>query len=322
MKSKIALIKLSALGDIAHAALVPQLIKAKLASAHITWVADSRFEQAARLINGVDEVLALPIKDGKLKKSLELIKKAGKFDIAIDMQGLLKSAIISKMLSPLVAGFSFSSAKERVASFFYSRKFKISYNANIINRNTLLAAFALEFSLDKSEILNKKPCFKFSPQKPQQNGKKRILIAPFASEPSKAYQGFKDVINSLAKEHELYVCYWGESEHKIALSLTQNSSAKPVSMELKDMISFISHCDLIIGNDSGISHIAWAQNRPSITLFGNRPARRNSYETLINISIAAPTKRPINARKIDKSNLCINNIPPAKIINEAKRLLK
>ena len=186
-------------------------------------------------------------------------------------------------------------------------------------RNLKLTAFALGFSFSEDEILAKQPCFSVSQSK-FESSKKKILIAPFASEPSKVYDKFSDVIAQLDEpQNEIFVCYNGEKEEKEALNLIKNSNAKPLNLSLKELVSFISGCDLIIGNDSGVTHIAWAQNRPSITLFGNRPAERNAFASPVNLTLDAGKK--IDAKKIDKSDFCVRDIAPQAIANAAKRLL-
>ena len=79
-------------------------------------------------------------------------------------------------------------------------------------------------------------------------------------------------------------------------------------------------CDLIIGNDSGITHLAWAQNYATITLFGNRSGARNAFATPKNLIIQATPKHEIDAFHIDKRDFCINDIDPAQIIAKAKGL--
>ena len=186
-------------------------------------------------------------------------------------------------------------------------------------RNLKLTAFALGFSFSEDEILAKQPCFS-AQQSKFESQKKKILIAPFASEPSKIYDKFGDVIAQLDEpQNEIFVCFNGENEEKKALNLIKNSNAKPLSLNLKELVNFISSCDLVIGNDSGVTHIAWAQNRPSITLFGNRPSGRNAYATPVNLTLDAGKK--IDAKKIDKSDFCVRDIAPQTIANAAKRLL-
>ena len=318
----IAVIKLSALGDIVHAVVILQFIEKHLPKAKITWFADAKFSDILFLCPKISRVVSLPLKNGEYKKSLELIastKQEGKFDYVIDLQGLIKSAAVAKLLGKNSYGFDKFSVKEPLAALFYRHKFNCDYGENIILRNLKLTAFALGFSFSEDEILAKQPCFS-AQQSKFESSKKKILIAPFASEPSKIYDKFSDVIALLGDpQNEIFVCFNGEKEEKEALNLIKNSNAKTLNLSLKELASFISSCDLVIGNDSGVTHIAWAQNRPSITLFGNRPAERNAFASPVNLTLDAGKK--IDAKKIDKSDFCVRDITPQAIANAAKRLL-
>ena len=315
---KIAIVKLSALGDIVHAAIVLQFIKKHHPNAHITWLVDARFASLLKDHPLIDELVVLPLKQS-FKQSYKILKTLGKFDKVIDLQGLFKSAVVAKIIGKQTYGFSRESVKEKIAARLYRHKFKIDYNENIIIRNLALVAFALNFSFEASEILEKAPYFEVSEIYKNESGKKRVLIAAFASEESKIYNKFKDVIR-LLEGCEIYLCYGSESEKVRAEAIISGTSAKLLEkLSIKEMISFIASCDLVIGNDSGLTHLAWAMNRPSITLFGNRPSHRNAYITDKNLVI--DMGKQIDARSIDKNDFCIREIFPETIANFAKRLL-
>ena len=315
---KIAIVKLSALGDIVHAAIVLQFIKKHCPNAHITWLVDARFASLLKDHPLIDELVILPLKES-FKKSYKIIKTLGKFDKVIDLQGLFKSAVVAKLLGKEIYGFSRESVKEKIAARLYRHKFKIDYNENIIVRNLSLVGYALNFSFDRDEILKKSPCFEICKKFKNESGKKRVLIAAFASEESKIYDKFKDVIR-LLEGCEIYLCYGSESEKARAEAIISGTSAKLLEkLSIKDMIDFIASCDLVIGNDSGLTHLAWAVNRPSITLFGNRPSHRNAYVTDKNLVV--DMGKQIDARSIDKNDFCIREIYPETVANFAKRLL-
>ena len=315
---KIAIVKLSALGDIVHAAIVLQFIKKHRPNAHITWLVDARFASLLKDHPLIDELVVLPLKDS-FKKSYKIIKTLGKFDKIIDLQGLFKSAVVAKLLGKEIYGFSRESVKEKIAARLYRHKFKIDYNENIIVRNLSLVGYALNFGFDRDEILKKSPCFEICKKFKNESGKKRVLIAAFASEESKIYDKFKDVIR-LLEGCEIYLCYGSESEKARAEAIISGTSAKLLEkLSIKDMIDFIASCDLVIGNDSGLTHLAWAVNRPSITLFGNRPSHRNAYVTDKNLVV--DMGKQIDARSIDKNDFCIREIYPETVANFAKRLL-
>ena len=297
--------------------MVIQFIRKHIANAHISWFCDARFEQIARLLAGVDEVVALPLKDKKFLKSFGVLRqKQGQFDIIIDLQGLLKSALVSRSLGKNIFGFDRFSAKEGLASIFYTHKYSCNYDKNIILRNLELCAFALNFSFDEKEILAKEPCFLKNSRIPS----KKILIAPFASESSKCYAHFASVIKGAKEFAQCFLVAGSELEREKATKLASSGATLLAPLDLAQILEFMDTCDLIIGNDSGITHLAWAQNYATITLFGNRSGARNAFATPKNLIIQATPKHEIDAFHIDKSDFCINDIDPAQIIAKAKGL--
>ena len=315
-----------------------QFIRKHIANAHISWFCDARFEQIARLLAGVDEVVALPLKDKKFLKSFSILRqKQGQFDIIIDLQGLLKSALVSRSLGKNIFGFDRFSAKEGLASIFYTHKYSCNYDKNIILRNLELCGFALNFSFDEKEILAKEPCFLKNSRIPDKNSRipsdetripdknsripnRKILIAPFASESSKCYAHFASVIKGAKEFAQCFLVAGSEPERKKATKLASSGATLLAPLDLAQILEFMDTCDLIIGNDSGITHLAWAQNCATITLFGNRSGARNAFATPKNLIIQATPKHEIDAFHIDKSDFCINDIDPAQIIAKAKGL--
>lgn len=315
-----------------------QFIRKHIANAHISWFCDARFEQITRLLAGVDEVVALPLKDKKFLKSFEILRqKQGQFDIIIDLQGLLKSALVSRILGKNIFGFDRFSAKEGLASIFYTHKYSCNYGKNIILRNLELCAFALNFNFDEKEILTKEPCFLKNSRIPNKNSRipsdetrisnensripnRKILIAPFASESSKCYAHFASVIKGAKEFAQCFLVAGSEIEREKATKLASSGATLLAPLDLAQILEFMDTCDLIIGNDSGITHLAWAQNYATITLFGNRSGARNAFATPKNLIIQATPKHEIDAFHIDKSDFCINDIDPAQIIAKAKGL--
>lgn len=277
----------------------------------------------------MDEVVALPLKDKKFLKSFGILRqKQGQFDIIIDLQGLLKSALVSRSLGKNIFGFDRFSTKEGLASIFYTHKYSCNYDKNIILRNLELCSFALNFSFDEKEILAKEPCFLKNsripsdetriPNKNSRIPNRKILIAPFASESSKCYAHFASVIKGAKEFAQCFLVAGNKPERKKATKLASSGATLLAPLDLAQILEFMDTCDLIIGNDSGITHLAWAQNYATITLFGNRSGARNAFATPKNLIIQATPKHEIDAFHIDKSDFCINDIDPAQIIAKAK----
>lgn len=277
----------------------------------------------------MDEVVALPLKDKKFLKTFGILRqKQGQFDIIIDLQGLLKSALVSRSLGKNIFGFDKFSTKEGLASIFYTHKYSCNYDKNIILRNLELCSFALNFSFDEKEILTKEPCFLKKSRIPNKNSRipdkksripnRKILIAPFASENSKCYAHFASVIKGVKEFAQCFLVAGNKPEREKATKLASSGATLLAPLDLAQILEFMDTCDLIIGNDSGITHLAWAQNYATITLFGNRSGARNAFATPKNLIIQATPKHEIDAFHIDKSDFCINDIDPAQIIAKAK----
>ena len=162
---RIAIVKLSAMGDIVHAMIVLQYIKSFNQQITIDWIVEESFKDLLKFNPHVNKIHSVNFKDAKKNKSiLALFKEFNRlrnhdfYDLVIDMQGLLKSAIVSKLLpSKQIVGFDKFSAREKLASKFYNKRFNFSYEANVIIRNIALIEFALGFSVEKHQIYNKVP---------------------------------------------------------------------------------------------------------------------------------------------------------------------
>lgn len=329
---KIAIVKLSAMGDIIHAMLALQFIKKSNPNIKIDWFVEEAFSQVLENNPHIDNIYTLNLKSIKKdKKSLFTeIKKAknyskNSYDLVIDAQGLIKSAIVSKLIGKKVAGFDKNSTRESLASFFYKNKIFSDYCKNVIERNLDVILTPLNLSYTKDEILNKNPFlfFKESDKKADEylsKNSKNILFIVGASWPSKIYSKEKFAkISNILNENVLIA--WGSSEEKeIAEYICKNSNSKILpKLNLNDLKYLVSKVDLVIGNDTGPTHMAWALNIPSITIFGCTPGLRNTYETKINKIIESNSK--VDPLKLNREDFSINDINENDIVKIAKDLL-
>ena len=154
---RIAIVKLSALGDIVHAMVVLQFIKKFNQEISIDWFVEEQYKGLIEDHPQINKVRLVRLQKAKKKKSiLTLVKDLNKlrhhdlYDLVIDMQGLIKSAIISKLLpSKEIIGFDKFSTREKLASNFYNKKLNCPYETNIIERNLSIVAFALGTNFQK-----------------------------------------------------------------------------------------------------------------------------------------------------------------------------
>ncbi len=326
---KIAIVRLTALGDIINGTVVLQLIKKHYPDAKIEWFCEEAFASILQDHPDLKRVHSVPVKRIKTTKDLTLLqtttkalKASGPFDKIIDMQGLLKSAVVARLIGKATHGFDKASARESIAAWFYKSSSNIPYESNVIKRNIDVVADALEFSVSDAEILAKKPCFPSQP-KPAFLASKRqnIALVIGASWPSKEYPKEKFIELSLALKDAQCILIWGsEKEHDYATFIAEHTSNVTIApkLSLQELTATIEHCDLTIGNDTGPTHLAWAMNRPSITLFGPTNTRM-IYETPINL--ACESNSPVNIMKINKQDFSIKDINVEDVMAKAKKLL-
>ena len=328
---KIAIVKLSAMGDIIHAMVALEFIKKHNPNTKIDWIVESAFKEVLEGNPNIDNILELNLKSIKKNKAeifnqIKLARSYAKnsYDLVIDAQGLLKSAITAKLLGKKIAGFSKNSIREKIASYFYNIKVDISYAANTIDRNAKVLSEPLGFSISKEDILNKSAFLFFKDSKKVDNllakDKKNIVFIIGSTWESRNYpkEKFVQIANEL--KENILVCWGNEEEYQKAQFIELNSpyaKATP-KLNLNELKALIAKSDLTIGNDTGPTHMAWGLNRPSITIFGPTPISR-VYITNINRVIKSSSK--VNPYKLNKQDFSIREIEVKKIVDLAKELL-
>ncbi|AFI02069.1 lipopolysaccharide heptosyltransferase-1 [Helicobacter pylori PeCan18] len=332
---KIAIVRLSALGDIIVSAVFLALIKERFTNAQIEWFVDERFSAILEHSPYIDKLhpIALkstlttfnPLKIFKLFKSL----RAYEYDIVIDMQGLIKSALITQMLkAPKKVGFDCASAREGLSAFFYSQKVSIAYNEPVLKRNFTLLSHAL--NLPKKEISqglssrSKVFSYQDSPKIDALNlneNKLKILFVLETSKINKTYpiERFKEL--ALALENFQICLLWHAGEDKATALYGALKNQCDVlllpKLTLNEVKALLFKMDVIIGGDTGITHLAWALQKPSITLYGNTPMERFKLESPINVSLTGNSNANYH-----KKDFSIQNIEPKKIKECVLNILK
>ena len=329
---KIAIVKLSALGDIIYAMTVLQFIKQHLPDSTIDWIVEEGFKDILTNNPDINEIHTVNLKKAKQKKSLKLLfnelkklRKLPKYDIVIDTQGLIKSAIVARTIpSDKTFGFDKHSLRESFAAKFYTDTCAINYDENIVKRNAAVISSALNIIISHDNISNKHP-FLFSDSQISSglfsNTKANIALIPGASFESKIYP--VDQYAQITKELDAnFIVLWGnEPEKLMAGKIQQISQGVRIAnkLTLNDLKVFIAQMDLVIGGDTGPTHMAWALNTPSITLFGSTPGYRNTYATTINRIIESKSR--VNPYKINKNDFSIKTIQVNDIVKISKELL-
>jgi heptosyltransferase-1 len=310
-----------------------QFIKKNYPNAVIDWIVEEGFKDI--LINNphINQIHTINLKQVKQQKSLRLLfkelrklRKLQKYDLVIDTQGLIKSAIVSRTIpSDKTFGFDKESLRESFAATFYSATCKIDYAANIIERNVAVVANALDIIISRGDILNKQS-FLYSNNQSTfdfiSNLKPNIALIPGASFESKIYPVKQYAQLAQQIDANIIVLWGNEIERKMAEDIQEISPETKIEnrLTLDELKVFISQMDLVIGGDTGPTHMAWALNIPSITLFGSTPGYRNTYTTNINRILESESK--VNPYRINKNDFSIKNIKVRDIVKITKNLLE
>jgi heptosyltransferase-1 len=331
---KIAIVKLSALGDIIHAMIVLQFIKKQHPNTVVDWVVEEGFKDILDNNPDINEIHTVNLRQAKQQKSLKLLfdelkklRKLPRYDLVIDTQGLIKSAIVSRAIpSDQTFGFDKNSLRESFAAKFYTDTCSINYDENIIKRNAAVISSALNIAISHDDILNKQP-FLFSNSQISSgllsDTKANIALIPGASFQSKIYpvDQYVQIAEELKSEANFIVLWGNESEKDTAEQIQKIVPEVHIvdKLTLDGLKALIAQMDLVIGGDTGPTHMAFALNIPSVTLFGSTPGYRNTYKTTINRVLESKSK--VDPYKIDKNDFSIKTIKVSDIVKMAKELL-
>lgn len=138
--------------------------------------------------------------------------------MVIDAQGLVKSAVTSRLLSSNVAGFDKQSIREKPATWLYKKQINYPYDANTIDRNVAVIGQPLAVQITEQQIVNKQP-FLFYRHELESlaaffpRDKKNIIFVIGSTWPSRNYpkEKYLKVIESL-DAHSLII--WGNAQEK------------------------------------------------------------------------------------------------------------
>jgi len=329
---KIAIVKLSALGDIVHAMVALQFVKQARPDIMIDWLVEENFSGLLEGNPDINQVLTVNLKalknsKAKLFKEIKKVRQYAQnnYDLVIDAQGLIKSAITSKLLSAPVAGFDPQSIREKPATWLYKKQVAYPYDGNTIDRNVAIIGLPLNIQITEQQIINKQPFLYYEGelgvlQRFFSQKKPNIIFVIGSTWPSRNYpkEKYLKVIQSL-KANSLII--WGNAEEKQAAEWIADQTTQATvlpRLNFNQLKVVLASSDLVIGNDTGPTHMAWGFNIPSITLFGPTPVSR-VYQT--NINKVLKSSSIVNPFKLNKNDFSIQDIKENDVIKLAESLL-
>ncbi|RJQ44896.1 MAG: lipopolysaccharide heptosyltransferase I [Nitrospiraceae bacterium] len=280
---KILVIKPSSLGDVIHALPFLKAVKDSFPHAQIDWVISRNLRGLLEGNPLIHELIDFD-KDSwskfknlhKTISEISLLKKILKkkhYDIVVDLQGLLRTGLISFFTAAgLKVGFSDAREGSR---YFYDTKIPSGKAVHAVDK-CLEIARALGAEVKKAEFpLHVDAGAKKKIREALGNMHDYVVIAPSARWNTKRWPA-ENFAALLRKIHIPVVIAGSKGDKEIASEIVKRFSSTGKNnvidfcgeTTLKELIALISGAKAVVSNDSGPMHIAAALNTPVVALFG------------------------------------------------------
>ena len=300
---KILLVKLSSLGDVLHNLPIVWDLRARFPDAQIDWVVEEGYVNLLKPLlsnqrfRGIDRIIPFGLRGWK--KSLFSLKtwqafsvfkkdlQAQTYDIVIETQGLLKSALVcalaNKSPHAIIAGLANAtqfSGYEPLARTFYNQSVQVPTQCHAVDRSRWVMCSAMDIPLVVREISPQFYPPGFVEQIPNSPifGLHRPYILCFHSTARSAKRWPQEdwiaLGKSLAAEGYQIVFPWGNAEERSisdALAMQVSHSLVPPAFSIDEAFSLIKGASLTIGVDTGLTHLAAVLDRPTVEIYCDSP---------------------------------------------------
>lgn len=276
---RILIVKTSSLGDVIHNLPVISDLKKHLSQAEIDWCVEDSFAAIPRLHPGVGQIIPVAIR--RWRKQLfkaqtwrEIAEfraavQAKSYDLVLDTQGLVKSALLARRARGPLAGYAADSAREPLASSLYARRYSVARDLHAVVRNRQLAAAAFDYVADAVPdygIAVPSAVFDWLPAKPY------VVFLSATSRDDKLwpeshwldlgkrlwYQGFGIVLpagNPVERARAT----------RLAEGIPGAVAAPPLG--IAELAGVLAGAQAAVGVDTGLTHLAVALKVPTIALY-------------------------------------------------------
>ena len=308
---KVLLVRLGALGDIIHA--VPAaLALAAIPGTEIDWLVDPRHHAVLNLFDlpvrpvalsgggaSAPPAFAPPASSpAGILDSIRTIRalRQRAYDVAIDLQGLIKSAVLARLSGARrVIGFARHALREPSATIMYTETVDPGTYGHVIQKNVALVS---TLAKGASDTAGPKPGLRIAmPLKartasPATAAAPYAIINPGAGWPNKRWAAdrFGAIAKRLRAKHGLAVVVtWGPGEEPLARAVVESSSgaaqeAPPTT--LPELLALIRGAQLMIAGDTGPLHLAAAASTPIVSMFGPTDPKRNGPWASDDVSVS------------------------------------
>lgn len=338
---KLLIVKLGAIGDIIHALPTLAAIRAARPDVDVSWVAESRSAEILRGNPLIDNLLEIDTYKLRGEPIERILIEAGRqinglrkfeYEIALDLQGLIKSAVIARMSGADHRwGFARSSLREPASRIFLTDTVEIPENTHIVRKNLKLAEQALEF------VAYGEPLFPISTDVNhadeaesvmRRSGGPFAILNPAGGWPTKLWpaENFGQLADELWNEMGLRsVVVSGPNEHELgerAVGASHSGSVIRAEPSLKGFYELAKMAAVYVGGDTGPTHLAIAAGTPIVGIFGPTEWWRNGSPRLDDICVErTDIACRFNCHRRSCSNWICMDISVATVLDAVRRRL-
>jgi heptosyltransferase I len=276
---RVLLIKMSSLGDVVHALAGVTDAARRVPGIKFDWVIEEGYEEIARWHPAVRATIASPFRRWR-KAPLGMIRNAEwlhffksvrqeKYDLVLDAQGLLKSALAGRCAHGPLAGRSFGTAREPAAALFYQMRHRVDLSLAEVEQLRQLFALALgydhsgsdvEFGIDRSRV---------------PTGATRSSYAVFLHGAAWATKLWPEENwirlgqEVSARGIKVLLPHGNEIERARAERLAQAFNGEVLPRTgLPEIAPTLARARFVVGLDTGLTHVAIALGTRTLTLYG------------------------------------------------------
>lgn len=356
---KVLIIKTSSLGDVIHT--LPALTDAKtmLGDIRFDWVVEENFSAIPAWHPGVRNVIPVAIRRWRKQifntilsgewKSFRQQLQQEQYDYVIDAQGLLKSALLTRMARGQSYGLDKQSAREPLASYFYQHPQAIAKRQHAVERVRKLFASSLGYQLNdlpldygicdgiRDDIAEHIIVSERTPIK--SNAKdvscKRVLFLHGTTWETKHWpeQYWFELADRMSGQDYTIVLPWGnEAEYQRALRIKQNCAREKQvlvldKMSLNELVKQIINVDAVVAVDTGLAHLSAALDKPTVALYGPTSSGltgtygRNQMHLQADIDCAPCFKKNCDKKDGDIAPECFSHLTPSRVADSLTELL-
>ncbi len=294
---KVLIVKLSSMGDIIHSLPLAESLKSRFPDSFIGWAVEEDFKDILHAAPYIDRVYSLNTKRWRgdlryntlreISSAIKEIRDAN-FDTAIDVQGLVKSGVITYLSgAPFRIGFSKSHARERLSALFINKEMTPPAELiHIVDQNLYLirdiagevgSAYPRLFLTENHELCAMGELRRMGIM----DGDLKVFISPGAGWITKLWgsEKYRNLIVELYKRYQARVILGGGYADRGLIEDIKNGLSFPVFQfiggSIGQMMALLKNVDLVIGGDTGPIHVASAFGTPTLSLYGPSAGKRS-----------------------------------------------